>query len=160
MAMGKAGRVDDHAAHQFLARNLPEWRMRDEERDDVRLANRLGRIAERDVGKRRQFLGEDGQVWIADQNALLAAARQLFRDHDRGALPGIVDIRLVGQAQTGDDWPLEPLGALADLRNDKARLAVVDLARSADQACSLRRGRNDEPRVDGDAVPADPGAWL
>ena len=76
-------------------------------------------------------------------------------DHDRRALPQIVDIRLIGQAEAGDDRPFEPLGALADLRDDKVRLRVVDLARGADQPRAFRRGRDDEPRIDGDAVPAD-----
>ncbi len=114
--------------------------MRDQNRDDVGLANRLGRLAKRDIRKPRQFLGQGAQIRIGDDDPFLPAARQLRHDRDRRALAQIVDVGLVGQPETGDDRMLEALGPLADLRDDETRLGVVDFARGADQPRSLRRG--------------------
>ena len=48
----------------------------------------------------------------------------------------------------------------SDLVEHVRRLAVVDLARGADQPGLLGRGVDDEPRIDGDAVAADARARL
>src|SRR3546814_4667288 len=45
-------------------------------------------------------------------------------------------------------------GAVDDVRD----LAVVDLARGADQRGLFGRGADEEPRIDRDAMPADAGA--
>src|SRR5205807_1899006 len=135
------------AAHQLLARDLTKWRMGDEDGDDVGLAYGFQRLAKRDVGERDQLLGETGQIRIGYQDAILTGARQLRCNRDRRALPRVVDIRLVGQTQTGDDRSLEPLGSLPYLRDDKLWLGVIDLTRCADQPRSLRRRRNDEPWI-------------
>ena len=79
------------------------------------------------------------KIGIGDQDLLFSDARQLPGDLQRRALPQIVDIRLVGQSEAGDDRPFEPLGTFADLRDDEFRLGVIDLARGADQPGPFRR---------------------
>ena len=47
--------------------------------DDVGLAYGLERLAERQVGKQGEFLGEPRQVRIGDEDAVLPGARLLAR---------------------------------------------------------------------------------
>ena len=132
-AVGQAGRVDDHAPHQFVARDLAKRRVRDEDRDNIGFAHRVHRVAQRDVRQPGESGRKFAQIRVGDQNLTQTLARQLSRDLERRALAQIVDIGLVGQAETGDDRLLQPLGPFADLRDDKSRLVVVDLARGANQ---------------------------
>jgi len=154
--VSETGHVDDDTAHQLFARNLPKPGIRHEHSNDVRAANRLHGVAERDVGHRRQLFRWRAQIRIGNQDLLISSARELAGDLDCGALPQVVDIRLVGQSQAGDDRPLEPFGTFADLRDYEFGLGVVDLACRADQPSSFRRRGDNEPWIDGDAVPATP----
>src|SRR5262249_2225238 len=116
--------------------------------------------AKRYVGQLGQLSREACQVRIGHEDPLLPAMRQLRCNRDRRALPQVVDVRLVGQPEAGDDWSLEPFGALCDRRDDESWLAVVDLARGADQARPFGRGGDDEPGIDSNAMSADTRSWL
>ena len=79
-------------------------------------------------------------------------------DLDRGRFAEVIDVRLEGEAEAGDDGVLARGGA--DLGDDVMWLGVIDLASGAHEASFGRSGVDDEPRVDRDAVSADTRAGL
>ncbi len=78
-------------------------------------------------------------------------------DFDGRTFPDVVDVGLEGQAEAGDGGGAESFALRGDLLGNVVRLSVVDLACRADQAGEFRCCTDDEPRIDGDAVTADPG---
>ena len=92
------------------------------------------------LGSGASSSGRRGQVRIGDEDPLLPAARQLRGDGDRRALPHVVDIGLVGQAEAGDDRPFEAFGPLADLRDDKFGLPSLTSRAVRISRALLRRG--------------------
>jgi hypothetical protein len=93
-----------------------------------------------------------------DGEHLQTGVSEVRGDLDRGGFAEVIDVRLEGEAEAGDDGILARGGA--DLRDDVVRLGVIDLAGGAEKAGLRRRGVDDEPRVDRDAVSADAGAGL
>src|SRR5699024_664520 len=80
---------------------------------------------------------------------------ELTDDLTSGALPQVIDVRFERQAKSRDPYVLDPSSLGEELVEDIPGLGVVDLTSGPDQGGLLRRGRDDEPRVDGDAVSAD-----
>ena len=100
-------------------------------------------------------------VRLDDQDRGVRVAHgQLLGDLERRRLSQVVDVRLEGQAEGGDDRVTEPVGPVRDLGEDDLGLVVVDLAGRADEPGLLGHGADDEPRVDGDAVAADARSGL
>src|SRR5690606_1776025 len=83
-----------------------------------------------------------------------AGVRQRLDDFHGWAFAQVVDVRLVGKAKAGDDGVLEPVRLCLDLFDHVFRLGGVHFARGARELRQLRRGVDDEPGVDGDAVAA------
>jgi hypothetical protein len=70
--------------------------MSHEHSDNVGLAHGIESFTERHIRQRGEFLGQSVKIRIGEQDAIVTGASQLPRDRDRGALPRIVDVGLVG----------------------------------------------------------------
>src|SRR3546814_4190947 len=97
-------------------------------------------------------------IGFDDAHAIAEAAGECERDLDRGAFTEIIDIGLEGEAEAGDRLPRMRLDQRGGAVDDVRDLAVVDLARGADQRGLFGRGADEEPRIDRDAMPAAAGA--
>ena len=126
----------------------------DQQQQDVGLLDQVFQVVQR---KRHLVFGHVG---VAHDDLTNALADEVLDDVHRGRLAHVVDVGLEGDAQATDHRIFEALRLRAHLVDHPLRLGVIDFARGADEARLFGGAGNDEPGVDGDAMPADAGARL
>jgi len=119
--------------------------------------------------KVRQLVGQRMNIWFDSEKSTLERCVQSLHYLYCGAFSQIVDIRFEGEAEAGDDdILLRFLGVffqkLRDSRLDlpyhPLRFVVVYFSGRADKSGFFRCLTDDEPRINGDAVPSHSRAGL
>ncbi len=137
---------------------LREGGVVDKQADNVRGAQ--GRVERREFhADLQQVVGQRADVGLDDEYAARLLSRRCVDDLYCRALPGVVDVRLERQAEQSDGrmppGPREKVASRGRQRRGHALgTGVVHLPGGPDQRRRLRRGLDDEPGIDGDAVAA------
>ncbi|MCY1300544.1 hypothetical protein D9M70_501130 [compost metagenome] len=141
--------------------------MIDQQHDHIRLIQ-----CRPDAGQAQlagQLARQRPDVRLYGQHPAWMGRDDLLGDRDSGTLAQVVDVRLEGKAQAGDGHITcrflrvgsQELGnGQPDLFDHPPRLAVVHFASGADQPSLFGGLADDEPGVDGNAVPAHARARL
>src|SRR5699024_8315627 len=147
--------IDDLLGQQGLVETR-ELGMVDQHEDDVGRAHSLVQLGEGDIVPIFELVGQFADVGFDGHDARLGEFLCELTDYLASrALTQVIDIRFERQAEGSDPHVLDPTSLGEKLAENIPGFGIVDLACGPDQGGVLRCARDDEPRVDGDAVPAD-----